>query len=486
MEHGQAAATEAGAAREVGRILVVDDDPFIRDLFERHLGRLGHLVMAAESAESALAMLREAEVDIVLSDIRMSGLSGLDLLDRVRSAWPDVEVIVITAAPDMDSAVRAMKAGAFDYLTKPLDLDEVALVVERCLADLARRRRLTRLTRTVAEPYALDRMVAKSPRMLEVFKRVGALARTTAPVLLRGETGTGKERIARAIHFNSPNAAEPFIAVNCAAVPEALLESELFGHVRGAFTGATADRKGRFELAGAGTLFLDEIGDTTPGFQAKLLRVLQEGEFYPVGGERLRRTAARIIAATNRPLEAMVRDGTFREDLYFRLSVVELALPPLRERREDIPDLAEHFLRAAAERFDKPISPLPPDTLRALLAYDWPGNVRELEHTITRAVVLSRGATITPEDLGIELPPGAPPGTPPGAAQGAQPAAPADTATHPDADAEPDLSLEAAQERHIRAVLARTGGNKRAAARLLRISRSRLDRLLAKYDPPAP
>ncbi|HEV2735496.1 MAG TPA: sigma-54 dependent transcriptional regulator, partial [Longimicrobiaceae bacterium] len=280
-------------------------------------------------------------------------------------------------------------------------------------------------------------------------------------VLIRGETGTGKELVARAIHFNSPQAGEPFVAINCTAIAENLLESELFGHVRGAFTGAVGDRKGRFELAGNGTIFLDEIGDTAPAFQAKLLRVLQEREFYPVGGERPRRTEARVIAATHRPIEELIGQGSFREDLYFRLRVVEIVVPPLRERRDDIPLLAEHLLARAAREIHKDVRIIPAPVMKALQAYDWPGNVREMENTITRAAVLAHGPAISLENLGL----------------GTVPVKGAASASGPEG-----TTLDEVERLQVERILQRTGGNKRRAARLLGISRPRLDRLLAKYD----
>jgi transcriptional regulator with GAF, ATPase, and Fis domain len=309
--------------------------------------------------------------------------------------------------------------------------------------------------------------------MIEIYKLIGTLAETRTPVLLRGETGTGKEVIARAIHSNSAVAAEPFVAVNCTALPEPLLESELFGHVRGAFTGAANDRKGRFELAGRGTIFLDEIGDTTAAFQAKLLRVLQEREFHPVGSERTRRTEARVVAATHRPLERLVQEGRFREDLYFRLRVVEIVVPPLRERRDDIAPLAEHLLARATREMHRSGVVLTADALRALRAYDWPGNVRELEHTLTRALVLARGGSISAHllALGVAAPVSVSSGVP--------------SASYDQRD-DADQSMAAAERVHLARVLARCEGNKRQAARVLRVSRSRLDRMLEKHGLVAP
>ena len=458
-------------------LLVVDDDASIRQTFELQLGRLGFVVHTAASAEEALGRMGEVGPQVILSDIRMPGLDGLELLAHVRHARPDVPVVMMTAHQDMTSAIAAMKAGAYDYLVKPLDLDRVETLLDRCFRELALRGRARSAHgegAEVADDDPSDALVGRDSRMIEIYKLIGALAETRTPVLLRGETGTGKEVIARAIHSNSSVAAEPFVAVNCTALPEPLLESELFGHVRGAFTGAASDRKGRFELAGRGTIFLDEIGDTTAAFQAKLLRVLQEREFHPVGGERPRRTEARVIAATHRPLEHLVREGRFREDLYFRLRVVEIVVPPLRERRDDIAPLAEHLLARAAREMHRSRVVLGADALRALRAYDWPGNVRELEHTLTRALVLARGGSISADLLALGV-----------AASHVSDAF--GTSSTPEGRApDADQSMAAAERAHLVRVLARCAGNKRQAARVLRVSRSRLDRLLEKHGLVAP
>jgi DNA-binding NtrC family response regulator len=442
------------------RILVVDDDASIRETLELHFGGLGHDVATASSAEEALGRLAAFDPMLVVTDVRMGGMDGLGLLETLRARRPDIDVVVITAFEDMRTAIGAMKAGAYDYLVKPLDLDQIDLMVERCGRDQRLRRRAAQLAAEAGEPYALSQLVGRDARMIDIYKTIGAVARSRTPVLIRGETGTGKEVIARAIHFNSVDASEPFVAVNCTSIPESLLESELFGHVKGSFTGATSDRKGRFELAGRGTIFLDEIGDTSPAFQAKLLRVLQEREFYPVGGERARRTEARVVAATHRPLERMVREGQFREDLYFRLRVVEIAVPPLRERRGDIAVLADHLLREGAREMHVAPPVLAADAVARLTAYDWPGNVRELENALTRAVVLGRGSAVTADDLVLGNTEPAPAG----------------------AEGEGDNhSLAAIERAHIVRILERTRGNKRQACRLLRISRPRLDRLLEKH-----
>jgi DNA-binding NtrC family response regulator len=372
------------------RVLVVDDDPAIRETFERNLSRWGYAVSSAASAESALASLQQIDPAVVITDVRMAGMSGLDLLQLLRERLPEVDVVVITAFEDMRTAVSAMKAGAHEYLVKPLDLDHVELVLQRCFANRALRRRARQLAIEAGDSHGLESVAGRDPRMIEIYKCVGQLARTKTPVLIRGETGTGKELIARAIHFNSAHADQPFVAVNCAAIPEPLLESELFGHRKGAFTGAIADRRGRFAIASQGTIFLDEIGDTSGAFQAKLLRVLQDREFTPVGAEGVERTDARVIAATHRDLETLTRSGGFREDLYFRLRVVEITVPPLRDRPGDIPILARHFVRRISRMLGCPEPALTAGAVGALITHLWPGNVRELENAILRAVVLAR------------------------------------------------------------------------------------------------
>jgi len=432
------------------RILLVEDDEGHRQTLERHLTRTGWEVTAAEDGDRALGAFSEARADVVLTDVRMPGMDGLELLRRVRE-HSRVPVIVMTAFSDMRSAIDAMKLGAYDYLTKPLDLDALDGVLRRCvdvhIGDGEHSR---------AEPVAsYDELVGTDPRMLDIYKMIGSIAGTRAPVLIRGETGTGKELIARTIHTNSSTAEEPFVAINCTAVPENLLESELFGHVRGSFTGAVGDRKGRFELAGEGTIFLDEIGDTSLAFQSKLLRVLQEKEFYPVGGERPRITNARIIAATHRPVEQLVKSGTFREDLYFRLRVVEIVIPPLRERCADIPLLVRHIIGRVETELERKLN-VPDDVMKALLAHDWPGNVRELENALVRAAVVARGPAIAFEHLGL----------------GAD-AAPMQQ--------EEDSSLEAVEKAHVQRVLLMAGRNKSRAARMLGVSRPRLDRIIARH-----
>ncbi|MFQ6046054.1 MAG: sigma-54-dependent transcriptional regulator [Gemmatimonadales bacterium] len=440
------------------RVLIVDDDRSIRETFTEHLGRSGFRVVAARSAEEALALLGQMDPGLVITDVRMPGMDGIEFLQRARSIASDVDVLVITAYEDMTTAVRAMKAGAYDFLVKPLDLDHIDLLVARCFRDRALRLRVKHLSQEASEGHQLESLVGRDSAMVEIYKLIGVLAENRATVLIRGETGTGKERIARAIHFNSPNAVEPFVAVNCTALAETLLESELFGHVRGAFTGAVASRKGYFELAGNGTVFLDEIGDMGRELQAKLLRVLERQEFYPVGAEQSRTTTARIIAATHRPLEDLVESGTFREDLYFRLKVVEIRVPALRDRRRDIPLLAQHLLRKIGARLHREIHGISADAMRRLGDYDWPGNVRELENALTRAAVMARGATIGAEHLALEAP-----------------------VAGISATGSPE-TLDAVERNHVQRVLDWSDGNKRRAAKVLGISRPRLDRLIRRHE----
>ena len=445
------------------KILIVDDDPAILGTFEFHFHRRNFEVRTAGSAEEALGVVHDFRPDLVVTDIQMGGMSGLDLLAKLNADAPDVDVVVMTGYEDMRTTIGAIRAGAYDYLVKPVDLEQLELVVHRCLRDRgARARGGSGGAETRRDP--LDYGVGRSPRMIEIYKMVGMLAGSRTPVLIRGETGTGKELVASAIHEFSPWSSEPFIAINCTALAESLLESELFGHVKGAFTGAVGDRRGKFELAGSGTIFLDEIGDTTPAFQAKLLRVIQQKEFYPVGGERPRKTQARVVAATHRPIEALIREGKFREDLYFRLRVVELEIPPLRERREDIPILAEHLLARAARELKKDVRVIPPRVMQMFTAHDWPGNVREMENAIMRATVLAHGPALAPEHFSL----------------GAGGTAGAGAAPREDDDGM--VTLAEAQRRHVDRVLAHTGGNKSRAARILGISRPRLDRLLAAYQ----
>jgi DNA-binding NtrC family response regulator len=449
--------------------MLVDDDETIRRSLIPHLEDLGYEVQGLESAESTLNQLEAFQPDLVLTDVQMPGMNGFELLARLRELKPDVDVVVFTGYADVQGAIDAIKDGAYDYLLKPLDLDEIEGVIERCKRD--REARGSPEPQEDPPPDPPGGLVGRHPSMMEVYKMVGAVAGTRAAVLIHGETGTGKELIARTIHQNSPEADSPFLAVNCAAVPESLLESELFGHMRGAFTGALTDRRGPFELAGTGTIFLDEIGDTSQTLQSKLLRVLEEREFYPVGSETPRTTEARIIAATNRSLEEMVRDGTFREDLYFRLRVIEIRVPPLRERRSDIPLLVRHLLSRAASEINRAVPVVPPEVTAELMARPWPGNVRELENVLTRAVVMCRGGALSREDLGDDA------SRSENVSKG--PRVEGEVLRPGDEDGD---TLATVERRHVQEVLLRTGGNKSAAARILNISRPTLNRMIKEHE----
>lgn len=453
------------------RILVVDDDRDARGVLLAKLAHSGYEVRDAASAEEALGIVSAFDPALIITDLMMPGISGVELTEKVLAATEGIDLIVVTAHEDMGSAVAAMKAGAFDYLVKPLRLSELDGLVERCFREQA-------LNREASAYGALDerpqgprgQVVGRDPRMIDIFKMVGVLSRNRATVLVRGETGTGKELVARAIHDYSAHADQPFIAVNCTALTDTLLESELFGHVKGAFTGAVSARRGYFELAGSGTIFLDEIGDTSPEFQTKLLRVLQDRTFYPVGGESARTTEARVIAATHQPVEELVREGRFREDLYFRLKVVEIEVPPLRERRGDIPLLAMALLDRIRNESGGEVRHISADAMFKLGAYAWPGNVRELENALTRGCLMARGSALGPEHLILG---GAPLSNTPSSAT---------PVTEPDLSDPTALTLDHAIMLHVQRVLALTGGNKSEAARAMRISRSRLNRILRRIE----
>ena len=458
------------------RLLVVDDDDTIRESLIGALTDDSTDVVAVDSAERALAVISSGGADVVLTDVRMAGLDGVELLRLVRERAPHLDVVLMTAFDDMSTVVAAMREGAAEFLVKPLDLHELRRILSRVFDDRLTRSRTgqpSEVARRLPEGHP-EALIGHDPRMIAVYKLIGHAASSRATVLIRGESGTGKELIARAIHSSSAEASSPFIGVNCAALPPSLLESELFGHVRGSFTGATTDRKGRFGLAGRGTIFLDEIGDTTVELQSKLLRVLQEREFYPVGADRPERTEARVIAATHRDLEQRQRSGEFRTDLYYRLRVVEILVPPLRERMGDIELLSRHLVRRASATAGRSPPVLAPDALAALMRYDWPGNVRELENCLTRAVLVATSDVIHAEH--VEL----------GMVQAAAPNAGKGDAALTDMQSDNDSgetlpTLESLERAHIERVLASTQGHKARTAAILGVSRPRLDRLLRKY-----
>ena len=381
------------------KILVVDDEQSLREVLSIMLKRAGYTVTSAADGEEAVELLQKEIYDLVITDLRMPKIDGMEVLKAVKSAAPETVVLIITAFASADSAVEAMKQGAYDYLTKPFQVDEVQLIVRNALE----KRRLTTenmlLKREMASQSSFAQLVGHSEPMQKVFEVVRKVADSKSNVLICGESGTGKELVARAIHYNSARSALPFVAVNCSAVPETLLESELFGHMKGSFTGAIANKAGLFEIADGGTIFLDEIGDTTPTIQVKLLRVIQEREFRRVGGSQDVKVDVRVVAATNKDLEKAVADGSFREDLYYRLDVIPIRLPPLRMRTGDIPLLVSHFLERFAKESGRPQPVLSSDAMHVLLGHEWRGNVRELENLIERVVAFSMDGPVTEADV---------------------------------------------------------------------------------------
>jgi two-component system response regulator AtoC len=455
------------------RILVIDDEAGIRESLDMFLREKGFTVRLAKNLAEGMLLVEEFRPQVVILDLRLPDGNGLDVLKPISEMAPYAKTVVITAFHDMETTIEAMRRGAYDYIHKPIDVDELDRAVDRA----ARVAELGSHTPPIVETEPAEtgrvQLVGRSSAMKNIFKTIGILAGNRAGVLIEGETGTGKELIARTIHRNSAVFKSPFVAVNCTALPESLLESELFGHVRGAFTGANNDRRGRFEMAGNGTIFLDEIGDTTEAFQAKLLRVLQNREFFPVGAEHGRRTEARVVAATNKDLRDLVAKGEFREDLYFRLKVVEIRVPPLRERRGDIAFLVRHILSHVASELNRPQLSISAEAMADLLDRPWPGNVRELENVLMRAAVFCRGPAITPRDLagGESDPSLAPPGLGDvGVTDG-----------RPSAGSPDGASLEDMQRRHVQRVLIGTAGNKSEAARILQISRPTLHRMIRDF-----
>jgi two-component system NtrC family response regulator/two-component system response regulator HydG len=379
-----------------GRIVVIDDEVNAAAALETLLREDGYDVARAHDGRAGLALLEKHDPDVVLTDLRMPGMDGIELLAKIKEIRPETMVIVMTAYGTVKTAVRAMKLGAEDYLGKPIDVDELEVVLQKALERKGLLEEARSLRERLEHKYRLDNLVGESPEMLSVFKTIRQVAPSSASVLLLGESGTGKELFAQALHQHSPRRSRPFVKVACAALPETLLESELFGHEKGSFTGAVYTRAGRFEAADGGTLFLDEIGDITPTVQVKLLRFLEEREFERVGGNKTFKVDVRIVAATHRDLKRKLEDGSFREDLYYRLNVIEIHIPPMRERPGDIPLLAHHFLRKYADANGKELKGISDEVLALLLSHPWPGNVRELENAMERAVVLSDGPTLTP------------------------------------------------------------------------------------------
>jgi two-component system response regulator HydG len=439
-----------------GSVLVVDDALEMATTIVEFLEKHGFKAEARDSAAAAVERFRNGPTDVVLTDLRMKGMDGMDLLRAVREIDADVPVIIMTAFGAVESAVEAIQRGAYHYVTKPFKLDVVRVVIERALSERAMRTENEILRRTVRATQSTGTLIGRSAGIRAVSELVRRVAASDAPVLVLGETGTGKELVARAIHDEGPRKAAPFVAVNCAALPEALLESELFGHVRGAFTGATQTRRGLFLEANGGTLLLDEIGEMPLALQAKLLRVLETGEIRSVGSDTARKTDVRIVAATNRDLPTSVREARFRQDLYFRLNVVPVAIPPLRERKEDIPLLLEHFLRRSRERLPTtPVKSIRPDAAAALEAYPWPGNIRELENLVERWVITGQQ-----EEVGLDEVRG-------GLGNWDDP-------TH--AAKRDLLPLHVVEQQYIEWVMERVGGNKTRASEILQIDPSTIYR----------
>jgi DNA-binding NtrC family response regulator len=454
--------------RAMPRALIVDDDRSIRRTLEKLLSGDGYEVTTMAEGGPAVDGIKGGGADVVLLDLGLPGFDGLSVLEALQGATTLPPIIVITARDDMQSTIRAMQLGAYDYLVKPLDIERLRLVTRRAIESRDASRALHEFVARAAENFQVGNIIGKSPAIREIYKAIAAVSTSHTSVLIQGESGTGKELVAKAIHYASEDRGKPFMAVNCTAFARDLLESELFGHVRGSFTGAVADKAGRFELAGGGTLFLDEVAEIPLDLQAKLLRVLQERTFERVGDARPIPLAARIVSATHRNLDELARTGCFREDLLYRLKVVEIRIPPLRERPGDIALLAESLLAKINREVHKRVSFIAADAMQLLQAYPWPGNVRELENALTRAVVLAKGEVVEAELLPLPAP-------------GKR------TLPAPAAAPETDLvPLREIERRHIARILAHTDWNKRRACALLEISRPTLDRKIEEHGLARP
>jgi two-component system, NtrC family, response regulator len=443
------------------RVLIVEDEDLMREIVVQILAGEHYHISQASSAEDALKLLRDHSLDLILTDLRLKGMDGLRLLTEARALDPELVVIVMTAYASVETAVEAMRKGAYDYIAKPFINDEVRVMLRRALNERHLSRENRHLKRELRERYRFENIIGKSEAMEKVYRLIEKVAAISSNVLIFGETGTGKELVARAIHYNSERAERPFVAVNCGALAESLLESELFGHVKGAFTGATANRDGFFRKADRGTLFLDELSEVSPGLQVKLLRAVQEREVLPVGGRDPVKFDVRLIAATNKNLEEEVQKGTFREDLFYRINVITIPLPSLRQRQEDIPLLVNHFLVKHAQRLGKPSVKIARETMHVLVNYAWPGNVRELENVIERTVALCEGQSIETTDLPEKL-------------------IQVKVATRDLDDYE--VTLDTLEEQHIKKVLQKAAGDKVKAAQILGINLSTLYRKLARYE----
>ncbi len=445
------------------RILVVDDDETHRLMLRATLESEGYTIHEADDGMTAVEAVKKEFYDLILMDIRMAHMSGIDALREIKRISPGIPALIMTAFASIETAVEAVKSGAYDYITKPLDIEKLKRSIASELEHSDLRQEVAILKERIGDKFDLSNIIGKSRRMREVFELLGMAAPSDAAVLIQGESGTGKELIANAIHQNSPRASNPLIKVNCAALPESLLESELFGHERGAFTGAVSMRKGRFELADGGSIFLDEISEMAPAMQAKLLRVTQEREFERVGGMKTIKADVRIISATNKDLEQEIKEGRFREDLFYRLNVISVTLPPLRERKEDIPLLAEHFLSIYSEKNRRLMKGFQPKALDLLMRYDWPGNIRELENTMERGVIMTRGDHISPADLPMNI-----------QALGGE-------LEDDNTGVLPGWSMREVEKDLIIKTLEQTNGNKTKAAEVLGINRKTLQNKIREY-----
>jgi two-component system response regulator HydG len=471
MLNAQSPQTHApGAAK--ARILVVDDDAVVVRAVTAILRQAGYLVTPISDSMEGLAAALETDVDVAMLDIKMPNITGLDILREIKAKRPEVEVVIMTAFATVQTAVAAVKAGAYDYLTKPFDdIDEVTLTIEKAYERKRLRTRNQQLEEMLATRDPVEGLIGTGPKMEAVFKMIESVAPSSATVMIEGESGTGKELVARALHHRSLRREKPFVAVNCSALTETLLESELFGHVRGAFTGAVGNKQGLFESANGGTLFLDEIGDIPPSMQARLLRALQEGEIKRVGSAEVVKTDVRVVAATNRDLRKLVSSGSFREDLYYRLNVITIKLPPLRERPEDIPLLVHHFLVKHGAKANKRYTDIQPEAMSALISHRWSGNVRELEHVLERGVLLGKEPMLVLADLPPEVV----------ARKAGADISFASLYQLPYAEAKA-LAIRAFERRYLSTVLARANGNISMAARAARLDRSNFRRLLKQYE----
>ncbi|HUU39150.1 MAG TPA: sigma-54 dependent transcriptional regulator [Candidatus Desulfaltia sp.] len=438
-------------------VLIIDDDPLIRKTLSGHLAKQGFDVQLAEEGEEGVRRFREFNPDLVILDVRLPDIDGLEVLRQIKDLNKKTYVLMMTAYDDMKTTVEAIKLGAFEYLVKPLNFIDLDLTVTKAFQVRALEDKVSYLVEERQKEYTIDNIIGRSPQMREVFKLIGSVANTRTNVLIQGESGTGKELVAKAIHYNSPLRDEPFIVINCSAISDTLLESELFGHAKGAFTDAVSETKGKFEIAGKGTLFLDEIGDVSPNPQSKLLRVIETRDFMKVGGEKILKTEARIIAATNHDLKALIENGRFREDLYYRLKVVEIFLPPLRERKEDIPELVAYLLEKINRELRRNVRKVPSEVMDLLQGMPWRGNVRELENALTRAVILAKGDVVLKENLPLE--------------SGEKKLFPGEL-----------VSLREMERSYIQHVLDATQGSKTRASQILRISRPTLDKKIKEYN----